>query len=405
VDAAWEPILERLRTDLATATAEQSPVLIRAAVREMAVAALAPARAAVVEGVRIGMNAAGTQTDRLLRPGGPLRATARDREGITRSITDARGRRIAEDRVLGRTAVGRVRLSRRLHRSIGEAGDAAARIVERSIAAREGVFQAAENFIEETRGKMRTPIPRYIQQLAKEARRAADTGDRSRLLELIDGHRSQMNRLGERGGRDGLTSLRSTVRQFVADVQMRPEDVDRLLARHLEDRAQFQARRIIRNETAEAHRDAYLESTRHQPFVKGYRWTLSRAHPKPDICDCFAQQNLHGLGPGGYPVDEVPETPHPLCLCGREAIVDPHHFRRQLAARRGQPEPPRPWEDDNTQTAHEWLADQPASFRRELLGPTRARIFDESAAGRRRVIDDQGRPIPVGQVLASRQRR
>lgn len=43
--------------------------------------------------------------------------------------------------------------------------------------------------------------------------------------------------------------------------------------------------------------------------VVGFRYVLSPRHLRPDICCLFASQNLHGLGPGGYPSPELVPWP------------------------------------------------------------------------------------------------
>lgn len=397
LDDAWAPILRSLRRRLAKAKAKDVPKLVQKATEELAVAAIEPATRSIQAGAQEGASYGARQASALVKP---MAAPASARAALAPGLTKRRIRKIASDRISGRTAVGKVNLSRRLHTSVGEAGRYAAHVVQSSIAAREGVFEAAERFIEGA-PQMRVPIPKYVREIVDAARLAEDSGDRTRLFEVVQKHRDQMERLGQGADRrDGLYTIRSTVREFVREVQIRPEEVERLVDRHLADRAQFQARRIIRHETGEAHKTAYRVSVREKPHVKGIRRVLSPAHPEPDVCDLLAAQNLFGLGPGGYPLAKVPETPHPGCLCLEVPIVDEHHFRRRLAERRGEGEPPRTWEDPNLETADEWLARQPDSFRKKLLGPTRARIFDDKS-DRRPVIDKSGRPIPVGEVLGA----
>lgn len=402
VAEAWAPHFEQLRDRLLNSRPHEIHEVIDATMRELARATVRPAQRSIRQGAIIGMNASDREHEALVGQGGPIRATIRQAASIPSAVSRERAREIAQERIRGTTSHGGVRLSTRLHRQAREVGEHATSIVRSSIEARVGMHEAAEEFLGVARTQMQLAQPRYLERIVAEARRARDTGDRTRLLEVIEGHRGQLNRLGQgRDRRDGEYSLRSTVRQFVNDVQMRPEDVDALLARHMEDRAQFVARRIMRHETAEAMRTAHLEGLAGKPYVKGIRWTLSPAHPRPDVCDLYAAQALHGLGPGGYPLESVPETPHPLCLCSHESILDEEHFTRQAARRRGEPEPPRTWEDPTHQSAHDWLAEQPESFRRQVLGPTRATIFDQGPAGRRRVIDGAGHPIPVSIARAT----
>ena len=51
------------------------------------------------------------------------------------------------------------------------------------------------------------------------------------------------------------------------------------------------------------------------PDFAGFRFLLSPAHPKHDICDLLAVQNLYGLGPGVYPSRaKCPWPAHPNTL-------------------------------------------------------------------------------------------
>jgi hypothetical protein len=113
-------------------------------------------------------------------------------------------------------------------------------------------------------------------------------------------------------------------------------------------------------------------------------------------CDILAGQDLHGMGPGGYPKDAVPEHPHPFCSCTLSSIIDRQYLRRELARERGQEEPPRDWESGERVTGAEWLARQPEAVQRRMLGPTRLQVFRDNPA---RVIAPTGHPRPVHEVM------
>ena len=49
-------------------------------------------------------------------------------------------------------------------------------------------------------------------------------------------------------------------------------------------------------------------------WIKGVKWSLSGSHPKIDICDTWASQDLYGMGPGVYPPRDAP-IDHPNGLC------------------------------------------------------------------------------------------
>lgn len=65
--------------------------------------------------------------------------------------------------------------------------------------------------------------------------------------------------------------------------------------------AMAQAQRVFRTEINRAHGVAYMTQAEKTPGFKGFRFTLSPAHPKPDICDELAAADKFGLGEGVYP--------------------------------------------------------------------------------------------------------
>lgn len=76
----------------------------------------------------------------------------------------------------------------------------------------------------------------------------------------------------------------------------------------------YAAHRLARTEINHAYQTA--QATRHQdePWTKGMKWNLSRSHPKPDVCNINAEQDLYDLGEGVYPFGKKPDS-HPNCLC------------------------------------------------------------------------------------------
>lgn len=76
----------------------------------------------------------------------------------------------------------------------------------------------------------------------------------------------------------------------------------------------YAAHRLARTEINNAYKTAQEQRHQDEPWVKGMLWNLSRTHPKPDECNTYAQQDLHGLGHGVYPVGQRPRS-HPNCLC------------------------------------------------------------------------------------------
>jgi len=73
--------------------------------------------------------------------------------------------------------------------------------------------------------------------------------------------------------------------------------------------------RIARTEVANTYHLAIIKQTEEDEFVIGYKWELSPAHERPDICDVYASVNF-GLGKGIWPKKRVPRRKaHPHCTC------------------------------------------------------------------------------------------
>ena len=77
----------------------------------------------------------------------------------------------------------------------------------------------------------------------------------------------------------------------------------------------YAANRLARTEINNAHHDTTIRTTEQQPWVLGYKWNLSSSHPKPDVCNEYADDDHVGLGSGVYKKGGVPSKPHPHCFC------------------------------------------------------------------------------------------
>lgn len=84
---------------------------------------------------------------------------------------------------------------------------------------------------------------------------------------------------------------------------------------------------IARTESNRIYRNLLIESYRNEPFVYGFKWNLSAGHPKPDICDVWAEQD-NGMGPGVYDDGNLPEDhPNGLCFVTKVLISKEEMFR------------------------------------------------------------------------------
>jgi hypothetical protein len=91
----------------------------------------------------------------------------------------------------------------------------------------------------------------------------------------------------------------------------------------------YNALRLARTETNQGYHQAQGMAAQNSVIVRGQKWNLSRSHPKKDICDLWATQNIHGLGPGVYRPGETPRD-HPNGLC---FLTDVLYEGEQLIAR------------------------------------------------------------------------
>lgn len=368
----WARIEARIRGSLASMeTASQEEIVSRLR-REFDREALARRRA-----IRRGVEA--TAAEGLTA--GPQVATAAFAElGRSEPIPPARASELATQLLEGSQAAGGIRLSRRLHVHDQENAQQLATELAQSFRAGQAVTAAAQNLLEVD--DVRVYLPRYVTELQEAVEDAGPL-----LADEVRTHIAAVRRLRDPQMRAAGQMLIDTAASANA------ADLQRQVRYWVRDRALYQERVVVRTESARAFNTAFVESTREQPWTKGYRWELSPSHPKPDVCDLFASQAIDGLGPGGYTKETLPSLPaHPNCFCFTTSIIDDQHFARELAAINGTPEPPRAWEDPKRTTASEWLAAQPAEKQRVILGPARLQLWQKNPAS---VIGQRGHIEPL----------
>ena len=99
--------------------------------------------------------------------------------------------------------------------------------------------------------------------------------------------------------------------------------------------ARYASMRLARTELNNAFHAASVNNVAGAPWVDAMKWHLSRSHPKADDCDPLATEDKFDLGPGVFPVKEVPRKPHPQCFCvATPVVVDEDEFINSLLAGR-----------------------------------------------------------------------
>ncbi|MDP1530329.1 MAG: hypothetical protein Q8M05_13185 [Rhodoferax sp.] len=85
----------------------------------------------------------------------------------------------------------------------------------------------------------------------------------------------------------------------------------------------WKADRVFRTEINRAHGTAYMAGAEQTPGFGGFRFLLHPKHPRPDVCNLLAEQNLYGLGRGVYPdAKRCPWPAHPNTLSFVESVFE-----------------------------------------------------------------------------------
>ena len=136
--------------------------------------------------------------------------------------------------------------------------------------------------------------------------------DRKRLEKLIKKLEKTLNKLNEAR----YAERKSLIKELRKALERESNEImKRAIETYLKKETLGRIQRITITEMANAFHKVQIKATYGDPHLVGYRWRLSRAHPRPDICDVYASVNF-GLGKGVWPKEKVPKRkPHPHCLC------------------------------------------------------------------------------------------
>lgn len=93
------------------------------------------------------------------------------------------------------------------------------------------------------------------------------------------------------------------------------QDVERYIKPTTPGGTHYAALRVARTEMNNAFHDTARQEAKGSPWTQSMQWHLSGRHPEPDECNEYADTDKHALGKGAFPVDDVPDKPHPQCLC------------------------------------------------------------------------------------------
>lgn len=86
----------------------------------------------------------------------------------------------------------------------------------------------------------------------------------------------------------------------------------------------YAAMRLGRTEVNNAFHQTSIRNYQDSPWVEKVLWNLSGSHPRPDLCNEYAESVHHsgkGWEAGEYKPGDVPDKPHPNCLCYIEPVA------------------------------------------------------------------------------------
>lgn len=253
-----------------------------------------------------------------------------------------------------------VQLSRRLHRNARLLGQNMQTVLDGSLQQGDGVVAAAEELL--ALQEPMTALPQYIEKLRSAMQHGAPGEVRRAAREAVRNAR----RLGLRDP-TGPSTLRNSAQHLIRSARSgRVAEFERQIQYYVVDQQRYIARRVARTEASRAFNQAYIDSVRNSPNVKGMQWNLSSSHPEPDVCDMYASVDPAGLGTGVYPENELQQIPaHPHCLCYYTAVM-----RSVDEIRTGRDAPP-----GRRVSPNQWLRSQSAERQDSILGPGRGRAF------------------------------
>jgi hypothetical protein len=98
--------------------------------------------------------------------------------------------------------------------------------------------------------------------------------------------------------------------------------------------ASYAAMRLGRTEVANAFHQRTRAGYAESPWTPMVKWELSGSHPRADTCNDYAEDSHFPRGEAGvYRSAEVPDKPHPQCLCYLTPIqVGEEEFIREFKA-------------------------------------------------------------------------
>lgn len=181
-----------------------------------------------------------------------------------------------------------------------------------------------QRVIDQHSGKQRVivlkeKLPKWVEELRHSAKRALkDPKARKEFEKKLEKAQKYVEKLSKEGS---YYASKHLLKQFQKAIDEGKEYlIDKSIQYHMYHKQLTRLKTIARTEAANAYHKAQIKMTEEDKDLVGYKWRLSRSHPKPDICDYYANVN-YGVGKGIHPKDKVPrQKAHPNCMCYLEPV-------------------------------------------------------------------------------------
>lgn len=109
------------------------------------------------------------------------------------------------------------------------------------------------------------------------------------------------------------------------------QDVRSLIIPTVPGGVSYAAKRLARTELNNAFHEVNRQNAVQNPYSTGMQWHLSGTHTRKDACDERARGHSPGRVSGVYALGDVPDKPHPQCLCFvTPVMMDEEQFLREL---------------------------------------------------------------------------
>ncbi len=151
-------------------------------------------------------------------------------------------------------------------------------------------------------------------------RNLADTASRnvqSMMIRVLETERplSQNIYTSEAFSKRQLSNLINRHLAIGSDVRTVAKDVRAFVSPRAPGGVSYRARLLARTEINNAFHAQSINDAQARPWVKQVNWNLSKSHGE-EGCACERYAAV-----GVYPADQVPDKPHPQCLCSITPVI------------------------------------------------------------------------------------